>query len=553
MKNKVFLFSLFIVVGFSNRKSESKPDKPARPNILLIVADDLGFTDLGCFGGDIHTPNIDALSISGLLFNRFHTSPICAPTRSMLLTGNNNHVAGMGCMFPVNGTARQGKTGYERHLTDRVVTVAQLLKDGGYQTFMSGKWHLGTSIPFIPFAQGFEKSFALVGGAANHFGNKPIFEKQPTQYLQDSTFVLFPENTFSTDLYTDKMISFIKGAELNKPFFGYLAYTAPHWPLQVPEEWLNRYKGKYDMGYDSLRMLRFQQQKMKGIIPADAKLPPRLNSIKPWIELTATEKKIEARKMELYAAMVENLDQHIGQLIQFLKDSKQFDNTLIVFMSDNGAAGEDFYNDAENGPFLRKNYDNSYENMGKANSFVSYGPQWAQAGAAPFKLFKEYPTEGGTNTPLIISGKGVTRMPGVQNAFINVMDLAPTFLEMAGLSYPATYHSHEIKPMLGQSFYSYIKGESNAIHNENYVYGLEHYGGCLLIKGSWKITNTSDPFDESAFALYNIDKDWGETHDLSKSNPGKFKELMDEWEILKKKTGIIPLGRGEKIHVDVAK
>jgi len=552
MKNKVFLFSLFILVGFSNRKTEPKPDKPARPNILLIVADDLGFTDLGCFGGDIHTPNIDALATSGLLFNRFHTSPICAPTRSMLLTGNNNHVAGMGCMFPLNGTARQGRTGYEQHLTDRVVTVAQLLKDGGYQTFMAGKWHLGGSIPFIPFSQGFEKSFALVGGGANHLANKPIFEHRPTQYLQDSMFVPFPAHTFSTDLYTEKMITFIKGAQKNKPFFGYLAYTAPHWPLQVPDEWLNKYKGKYDMGYDSLRVLRFQQQKKKGIIPANAQLPPRLNSIKPWIELTVTEKKIEARKMELYAAMVENLDQHIGQLIQFLKDSKQFDNTLIVFMSDNGAAAEDFYNDADNGPFLQKNYDNSYENMGKANSFVSYGPQWAQAGAAPFKLFKEYPTEGGTNTPLIVSGRGVKRT-GLQNSFINVMDLAPTFLEMAGLSYPATYHNREIKPMMGQSFYSYIKGESNSIHTENYVYGLEHTGGCLLIKGDWKITNTSDPFDESAFALYNIDKDWGETNDLSKSNPGKFKELMDEWEILKKKTGIIPLGRGEKVHVDVAK
>jgi arylsulfatase A-like enzyme len=553
MKNAVILFSLFILAGFNNRKTDPKQDKPARPDILLIVADDLGYTDMGCFGGDIHTPNIDALAAKGLLFNRFHTSPICAPTRSMILTGNNNHVAGMGCMFPVNGTPRQGKPGYERHLTERVVTVAQLLKDGGYQTFMAGKWHLGGSMPFIPVSQGFEKSFALVGGAANHFGNKAIFENQPTQYLQDSTVVLFPENKFSSDVYTEKMITFIKGAQLGKPFFAYLTYTAPHWPLQVPSEWLDKYKGKYDMGYDSLRVLRFQQQQKKGIIPADAKLPPRLESIKPWNGLTTTEKKIECRKMELYAAMVENLDQHIGQLIQYLKDSKRFDNTLIVFMSDNGAAAEDFYNDDQNGPFLRKNYDNSYENMGKANSFVSYGPQWAQAGAAPFKLFKEYPTEGGTNTPLIICGNGVKRTAGIQQAFINVMDLAPSFLEMAGLSYPETYHNHEIKPMLGQSFYSFIQGKGNTIHNENYVYGLEHYGGCLLIKGNWKITNTSDPFDEPAFALYNLEKDWGETNDLSKSNPKKFRELMDEWEIFKKKTGIIPFSQGEKTHPDAVK
>jgi len=507
----------------------------------------------GCFGGDINTPNLDRLAANGLLFNRFHTSPICAPTRSMILSGNDNHVAGMGSMFPVNGTSRQGKPGYEQHLTDRVVTVAQLLKDGGYQTFMAGKWHLGNSLPFIPYSKGFEKSFALMGGGANHFGNQPFFENQPVQYMEDSVPVPFPADKFSTDVYTEKMIAFMKGAQKDKPFFAYLAYTAPHWPLQVPDEWLDKYKGRYDMGYDSLRVLRFQGQKKKAIIPADAKLPPRLSSVRPWNLLTAEEKKIEARKMELYAAMVENLDKHIGQLIQSLKDSKQSDNTLIVFMSDNGAAAEDFYSHPSFGRFIQKQYDNRYENMGKANSFVSYGPQWAQAGAAPFKLFKEYPTEGGINTPLIIYGKGVKRKAGIQHAFINVMDLAPSFLEMAGLTYPGTYHNHEIKAMLGQSCYSFIKGESNTIHDENYVYGLEHYGGCLLIKGNWKITNTSDPFDETAFALYDIEKDLGETNDLSKSNPGKFKEMMKEWEIFKKKTGVIPLDQGERIHVDVSK
>ena len=319
-----------------------------------------------------------------------------------------------------------------------------------------------------------------------------------------------------------------------------LTYTAPHWPLQVPAEYIDKYKGKYDIGYDSLRVRRFNQQKAIGIIPLNAKLPARSSLIKPWTALSSEEKKIESKKMELYAAMVENLDDHIGQLIQYLKQSGQVDNTIIVFMSDNGAAAEDFFNlPAGFGPFLRTHYNNEHENMGKASSFVSYGPQWAQAGAAPFKLFKYYSTEGGIVTPLIITGNQVARKPGFQNTFISVMDLAPTFLELAGIKYPEFYNNNSVLPMLGESCLSYISGKSNAVHDSNYVFGLEHDGQCMLIKGNWKITNSSHPLDETAFSLYNLATDLGESNDLSKSNPKKFSEMMREWEIFKKKTGVI--------------
>ncbi len=546
MKNKIIpIFLLSIIAGISNPvKAQSKKD--TRPNILLIVADDLGYADLGCYGGDIKTPNIDLLAKKGLLFTNFHTAPLCAPTRSMILSGNDNHVAGMGSMFSVKGTAREGKPGYEHHLTDRIVTVAQLLKDGGYQTFMAGKWHLGSENAYIPFAKGFEKSFALLNGGANHFNNNQIFVNEPPQYRLDNQPVLFPDGKYSTDVYTDKIIEFITDGQKDKPFFAYLTYTAPHWPLQVPADYIDKYKGKYDMGYDSLRVIHFNRQKAMGILPSNASLGLRNASIKPWIQLSAEDKKIESKKMELYAAMVENLDEHIGHLIKFLKDSKQFDNTVIVFMSDNGAAAEDFYNDpGGSGPFLREHYNNSYENMGKASSFVSYGPQWAQAGAAPFKLFKAYSTEGGVVTPLIILDKYAQRKPGFQKVFINVMDLAPTFLELANIKYPGSYNDKKIEPMLGESFLSFISGKTNVIHHNNYVYGLEHDGQCLLIKGNWKITNISKPFDETAFALYNLAQDLGETNDLSKSNPQKFKEMLKEWEIFKKKVGVIPKEKGE--------
>jgi arylsulfatase A-like enzyme len=532
----VFLFLIFLNIRLLHAQSASD----SRPNIILIVADDLGYTDLGCYGGEIKTPNIDLLARQGIQFTHFYSSPLCAPTRSMILSGNDNHVAGMGSMFSVKGTRREGKQGYEHHLTDRIVSVAQVLKDGGYQTFMAGKWHLGGGDAFIPYAKGFEKSFALMNGAANHFNNSQIDSEQPTQFRQDSQKVLFPEGSFSTDVYTDKMVGFIKDAQRDKPFFAYLTYTAPHWPLQVPADYIDRYKGKYDMGYDSLLVIRFNRQKAMGIIPASMVLRPRNPEIKPWTELSAEEKKSEARKMEIYAAMVENLDAHVGQIIQFLKDSKLLDNTVILFMSDNGAAGGDWYNLPDgNGPFIRAHFDNRYENMGKAGSFVSYGSQWAQAGAAPFKLYKSYATEGGVRVPLIIAGKFVNKKPGMQNTFANVMDLAPGFIEIAQLSYPSVYHNKKLVPMLGESFLPYIKGESNTIHNNKYVFGMEHDGECFIINGDWKITNISEPFDENAFELYNLSNDMGETKDLSKDYPKKYAEMMNEWMIFKNKVGVV--------------
>ena len=536
----LFMISIWIKPAMAQTKSD------LRPNILLIVADDLGYADLGCYGGDIKTPNIDLLAKQGILFTHFHTSPLCAPTRSMILSGNDNHVAGMGSMFSVEGTPRAGKPGYEHHLTNRIVTIAQLLKDGGYQTFMSGKWHLGSQDNYIPYAKGFEKSFALMNGAADHFNSSQILSTEPSQYREDNLIVPYPEGSFSTDVYTNKMIGIIEHAQKDKPFFAYLTYTAPHWPLQVPADYIDRYKGKYDMGYDSLRVLRFSRQKAAGIVPGDAVLRARNPSIRLWTKLTPREKKIESRKMEIYAAMVENLDDHIGKLIQFLKKSEQFDNTVIVFMSDNGAAAEDFYNLPKGfGPFLRIHFDNSYENMGKATSFVSYGPQWAQAGAAPFKLFKAYATEGGVVTPLIISGKLITRKPEIVNIFVNVMDLAPSFLDLARLTYPVSFNNKKLDPMLGVSFVPYLEMKSNAIHGKDYIFGLEHNGQCLLIKGDWKITNISEPFDEKAFALYNLSNDMAEAHDLSNTNPLKYREMLNEWVIFKKRVGVIPLEKEE--------
>lgn len=551
MKNILGFCIFLFLFSCSSRERRSEDDTLIRPNILLIVVDDLGFTDLGCYGGEIPTPNIDALAKNGLLFNRFHVAPLCAPTRSMLLTGNNNHVAGMGSMFDVSNTPRQDQPGYEHHLSNRVISVAQLLKENNYETYMAGKWHLGLEDENIPHAKGFEKSYVLLDGGTNHFGYWPEGTDRAPQFRMNDLKVAFPEGGFSTTVYTDKMIEFIKNSKSDKPFFGYLAYTAPHWPLQVPEDYLHKYEGKYEMGYDSLRAVRFSRQQEMGIVPKNAVMPAKNEKIKYWNQLSNVDKKRESRKMELYAAMVDHLDMSIGRILDFLRDAEKIDNTIIIFMSDNGAAAEDFYNYSEFSEFYKKHFDNSYENMGLPTSYVSYGPQWAQAGTAPFNLFKAFPTEGGIIAPLLISGKVIKRSQGIYSNFLTVMDIFPTILEYSQTTYPEEYNGRELSPVMGESIFPFLSGANDVIHDQEYVYGLEHHGGCFLIKGRWKITNTSDPFREAAFKLFDLENDQGETNDLSKSNPEKHEEMMREWEKFKVKTGIIPLQEGENIVTNV--
>ncbi|MEQ8423240.1 MAG: sulfatase-like hydrolase/transferase, partial [Cyclobacteriaceae bacterium] len=352
---------------------------------------------------------------------RFHTGPTCAVTRAMMLSGNNNHVAGMGNQdILLTQSPMIGKPGYEGHLSERIVPMPLLLQESGYHTYIAGKWHLGNEESESPAHNGFEESYCLLQGGSNHFNNTGI-EPDDTLALfrENGKLVDYPEGQYSSEVYTNKLMEFIRGGTQNKPrqpFFAMASYTSPHWPLQVPEDYLDRYEGDFDMGYDSLRVMRFQSLKDAGMIPAHTTLPPRLESIKPWIDLTDEEKRIESRKMELYAGMVDNLDYHIGQLIQFLKVEGLYDNTIIIFMSDNGAAGNDFYNEAWSRDFIRARYDNSLENMGKVNSFVSYGPQWAQAGAAPFNRYKGYTTEGGISAPFIICGKGITATGGISDS-----------------------------------------------------------------------------------------------------------------------------------------
>jgi len=504
-----------------------------RYNILLLVADDLGYSDLGCYGGEIETPNIDALAANGIRFSRFHTAPMCAPTRAMLLTGNDNHIAGVG-----RQNLRTDLFGYEGHLSNRVVPMPLLLQKSGYHTYMVGKWHLGNSPEHNPVHNGFERSFVLLEGVGNHFSGQGIFKNYAqSNYTEDGKVSSWPEGAYSTDFYTDKLIDFInqnKGDK--KPFFAYAAYTSPHWPLQVSEAYSNTYNGRYDEGYEKLRDERLESLIEKGLVPENTMLPRMSRRVAAWKDLTADEQRRASRKMELYAGMVDNLDKNIGRLLKHLKEIGAYENTLIVFMSDNGAAGEDYFNNPEIQSNISDYYIDNFEAMGKPNSLVSYGAPWAEASTAPFRDFKEFTSNGGVLAPMIISGPMINRRNEIHHDFSTVMDIAPTFLELANSKYPEQHHGNKTYPLKGASLLPFIKGETKSIHPSDYVFGLEHNNYAMLRQGFWKLTNTRYPFSENNFELFNLSNDLSESHNLKAKFPKKYRELLKEWHKFSKET-----------------
>jgi len=525
-------------------KSEQTPLVQNAPNIVLIVADDLGFSDLGCFGSEIATPNIDALARQGQIFSNFYTAATCSPTRAMLLSGTDNHIAGLGDMAERVQSMPEllGQPGYEGYLNDRVVSIAQLLKDQNYHTYIAGKWHLGRTPDQSPKAKGFERSYTLLDAYTNHYYPYP-----DNRFWEDDGYTQYPEGQYSTNLYTDKLISFIdEDRGDNQPFFLFAAYTSPHWPLQAPAEYIEKYKGVYDIGYDSLRLFRFQRLKENGMIPENANLPesPKLKGnlysisgdpLAPWVSLDKDQQRIEARKMEIYAGMVDNLDHNIGRLVSHLKQMGEFENTFFVFFSDNGAAVLDS-NMTPEGMDM-------YEAMGTANSFVGYGPPWAHASSAAFRLYKGYSTEGGIHTPLIIKMPNQQNGKGITPAFTTVMDMAPTFLELAEGTYPDSYDGRTLEPHKGESILPLLRGEQDHVHTNEYSVGWELFGRCALRKGNWKITKVEAPFGKGKFELFNLKEDPTEVNDLALENPEKYQEMLSGWEHYMKESGVILLDR----------
>lgn len=512
-----------------------------RPNFLVIVADDLGYSDLGIMGSEIRTPNLDALAADGLLLTDFHVTPACSPTRAMLLTGVDPHPAGLGTMYREASPEQEGQPGYAGVLSTRVVTVAELLREAGYYTVMAGKWHLGSGPGQKPSERGFERAFGPASGGSSHFSDQlAMFARSgppgKALFLDDGEPVdALPDGWFSSTGYTDRLIAQLGDQGRNgRPFFAYAAYTAPHWPLQAPEAFIDRYAGAYDGGWDELRRARERALAERGL-PVTEPLEPseRLPFAPAWSSLSPEAQARAARTMEVYAAMVEHLDQEIGRLLAWLDASGERDSTLVLFFSDNGAEGNPVNRIIPDHGWVERTFDNRLENIGRPGSYVFPGPGWAQASTAPFGLFKTFPTQGGLLAPAIASGYGVRRKvvdDGRRTAFLTVKDVTPTLLELAGVEHPGLrYRGREIAPLEGRSLADLLSGATDYVHGDDSITAWELFGRRALRKGAWKALWLYEPYGPGRWQLFDLASDPAERRDLATKRPDKLRELLDAW------------------------
>lgn len=513
-------------------------DAAKRPNFLVIVADDLGYSDIGAFGGEIATPNLDALAARGLKLTGFHTAPTCSPTRSALLTGLDHHEAGVGNMAEMLAPNQVGKPNYEGYLRADTATLPEILRGGGYRTLYSGKWHLGLKPEQDPHARGFDSSFALLQGGHNHFGQNVAQDRVSmgsTYTLNGQQVTSLPANFYSSDYFADQLVSQLQaGKSSTKPFFAYLAFSAPHWPLQAPAKVIAKYKGRYDAGYDALREQRLKRQVALGLL--DRKVAAHNADLAPiWNGLSAADKANQAKRMEVYAAMVDEMDQAIGRVIQTLKATGQYDNTVILFLADNGAEGARLDEPSMN--MVNAVYakaDNRTENVGAATSYEALGPGWATAATAPSWRVKGYATEGGTRSVAFVAGPGIA--PGVGAGYTNVADVTPTFLELAQVAAPkASPNGKPLRPIRGKSWAGWLQGGAAQVYSPDAAIGEELFGGRNLRQGDWKITDLGD----GNWRLFNVAADPGETKDLSATEPARKAQLEKAWQDYASQVGVV--------------
>ena len=551
-----FLFLGFFCVTFSTTGCQQKTDSkgttessgPKRPNVLLIVADDMGYSDIGSFGGEIRTPVLDALAQEGLRLTNFHVLPSCSPTRSVLMSGMDNHQAGLGTMGEIKTPEMEGHPGYAGHLNFEVAALPEVLLSNGYHTYMAGKWHLGHEPETRPHARGFEETFALLPGGGSHWSDqRPLSPPQTMIYTRNGNPVeSLPDDFYSTRSYTDFLLNWIKrDHEDSQPFFAYLSYTAPHDPLHAPQEYIDKYRGAYDEGWDSLRENRLQRLKELGIIKKDAVTFPRLASVKAWNKLAPDERAEAARDMEVYAAMIDFMDEQIKRVFDYLKEIGEYENTVILFFSDNGANG--FHSTVYPGQtdeFL-DSFDNSLDNRGLVNSFIETGPGWAQASMTPGRMFKAFTAEGGIRAPMVVKLPGKMANAGeMVPAFFHVRDIMPTILDLAEIEHPDQFNGRQVRSMQGRSVLELFEGKVASPYEEANQVGYELFGQKAYFVGNWKILQMPEPYGTGEWELFDLEQDPGELEDLSGQFPDKLMEMVERWEQYKKDNGVLDFSFG---------
>ncbi len=550
-------------IGRTIADSQEWYDEPPHPgaeapNVVMVLLDDTGFAQFGCYGSDIDTPNVDALASNGLQFTNFHVTPLCSPTRASLLTGRSQHAVGMRAI----SNFRTGFPNQLGHISNHAATVAEVLRESGYATFCVGKWHLApmeqcsAAGPFDqwPLARGFDRFYGFLEGETDQFHPDLVCDNHPIEPPSK------PEDGYhiSEDLIDQllKMVSDSKGVRPDRPFFAYLPFGATHAPHQAPASYLEKYKGKYDEGWDIVRQRWYNRQLEMGIIPDGTQLAPRNPGVDAWNDLPDNQKRLACRLQEAFAAFLDHTDDQIGRLVEGLRELGQLDNTVVVVLADNGAS-------QEGGPFgvmhEMKFFNGIFEtpddaihkidDIGGPHSHTNYPWGWAQCGNSPFKWYKQNTHEGGVHVPMIVHAPGhvtADQAGTKRDQFVNVADIVPTIYDLVGITPPDTYRGLEQLPVTGHSFAS-VLGDSAAPATNTLQY-FEMGGSRALVAGDgaslWKAVCKHAPradYDTEPWELYHLTDDWSECDDLAEGQPDKLAELVDLWWHEAERHGVLPL------------
>lgn len=548
MKNDIFklkvnllLISFFFASIVSAQDSLTTKNTEA-PNIVLILVDDAALMDFGAYGGEAATPNIDRLANGGTIFTNYHTSPMCAPSRSMLLTGYDSHLTGVPNLPIFTPPEIATRPGYEGILNNKVETVATRLKRKGYHTYVTGKWHLGHTEETLPSKRGFDRTYILDASGADNYEHKPYLPTQDSKppWFKDGQRVDLPEDFYSSRNLVDEMISFMEETPKDdNPFFAFLAFQAIHIPVQAPKEFTEKYIEVYEQGWGAIRHQRFENAKKLGFIPENAQLGDMLPVLQKWDNLSEEDKKFNAKAMAVNAGMLEAMDFHIGRYIKYLEDKGEFDNTVFIITSDNGPEASSTGSVKSMSLWLKyEGYHRDYDRLGEKGSFNYIGPEFASAAASPSAFFKFYAGEGGLRAPLIFSGPNIP-ISESKTAFSMVTDITPTILSIAGIEQPKEAAAG---PMTGKSLFPLINNETDIVYDPDETIGMEAAGQCALYKGNMKLVRNGRPYGDGIWRLYNLAVDPGETNDLAKSSPGLFAEMIKHYSDYTTKYGVLEMG-----------
>ncbi|NND08931.1 MAG: arylsulfatase [Saprospiraceae bacterium] len=560
MKSVSTIFFATLLIFFSCNSNQHE-DTPKRPNIILIMSDDMGYSDIGCYGGEINTPHLDALAAQGLRFTQFYNTARCCPTRASLLTGLYPQQAGIGHMVSDRGTSA-----YQGDLSDQAVTIAEVLKSADYATYMSGKWHV---TPYElenpkkhnwPRQRGFDRFFGMISGAGSLY--------DPRSLTEDNDYIAPREGFYCTTDFTNYALECISEHQSDSPYFLYLSYTAAHWPMHAPADAVAKYKRKYDEGWDEMRKQRYERMLEMGLIEPEWQMTERDSFVEPWSD-DIEDRDWELANMEVYAAMVDLMDQGIGRVIEMLKSRGELENTLVFFLQDNGACAEEL-GSRESNPSdeiqpmeagaLQTNMIPLFTRDGRPvkvmreawpgppEGFTAYGKNWANASNTPFREYKHWVHEGGISTPLIVHWpEGIEAKGDFRTEPSHLIDIMATCVDVSGAQYPTTYQGKPITPLAGKSLLPVFSDdplEREAIY-------WEHEGNRAVRMGKWKLVSKADkgkPFKwdkldnlpAEQWELFDMDADRTETTDLASANPEIVGRMATMWLTWAEKTGAIP-------------